>query len=220
METPQDAPQAPLRGPDFTSRNAPSTGAPATNITVAVVPALASIAAHATAAATRHRVASTDGHGLRRVQDTGFPDVSCSGAAIADLTRPQPTGHGTNPPRPAAFSPKTRLVTLGIGGNDIGFGFGFGFGSMIRRCVTAGVAYQALRSGKYIPEDAPCKRHYVDRGTDEVERKIEAAGERLACALTEINRRAPQVRASSAVRQSCPPTAPAAAAACPSPPAT
>ncbi len=122
------------------------------------------------------------------VQDTGFRDVSCSGATIADLTRPQLTDHGTNPPQLAAISPKTRLVTLGIGGNDIGFG------SMIRRCVTMGVAYQALGSGKYIPEDTPCKRHYVDRGTDEVERKIENAGERLAGALTEINRRAPQAR--------------------------
>ncbi|MBE8476480.1 SGNH/GDSL hydrolase family protein [Streptomyces sp. 3R004] len=122
------------------------------------------------------------------VKDTGFRDVSCSGATIADLTRPQLTDQGSNPPQFAALSPKTRLVTLGIGGNDIGFG------SMIKRCVTMGVAYEALGSGKYIPEDTPCKRHYVDGGTDEVARKIEAAGEGLAGALTEINRRAPQAR--------------------------
>lgn len=122
------------------------------------------------------------------VKDTDFRDVSCSGATIADLTGPQITDHGTNPPQLSALSPKTRLVTLGIGGNDIGFG------SMIRRCVTMGMAYQALGSGKYIPEDTPCERHYVRGGNDSVEREIETAGERLADALTEINRRAPQAR--------------------------
>ncbi|MGP4006999.1 SGNH/GDSL hydrolase family protein [Streptomyces sp. 4N124] len=122
------------------------------------------------------------------VKDTGFRDVSCSGATTADLTRPQLTEHGTNPPQLAALSPRTRLITLGIGGNDIGFG------SVIKRCVTMGVAYQALGSGRYVPEDAPCERHYVDGGTDNVEREIGAAGERLAGALTEINRRAPRAR--------------------------
>ncbi|MFE3037815.1 SGNH/GDSL hydrolase family protein [Streptomyces canus] len=122
------------------------------------------------------------------VKDTGFRDVSCSGATLADLTRPQVTDHGTNPPQLSALSPKTRLVTLGIGGNDIGFG------SMIRRCVTLGVAYQALGSGKYIPENTPCERHYLNDGSDRVKREIEATGERLAGALTEINRRAPQAR--------------------------
>ncbi|WP_159083253.1 SGNH/GDSL hydrolase family protein [Streptomyces sp. P3] len=122
------------------------------------------------------------------VADTDFRDVSCSGAPIADLTQPQTTDQGTNAPQLSALSPKTRLVTLGIGGNDIGFG------SMIKRCGTMGLAYQALGSGKYIPEDTLCRGHYVHRRTDELERMIDAAGERLAGALTEINRRAPQAR--------------------------
>ncbi|MER6564509.1 GDSL-type esterase/lipase family protein [Streptomyces sp. NPDC001027] len=258
------------------------------NITVAVVLALASVATHAAAAATQHRVASTGGHGLRRLSAgpawwasnsanatgatlhvaaltygpltlgqclgaltvTAAVPLAARGAGrrvsrgewhgmaltlagFAALLPLTATGEdstgllttpaalaiavtaslaiplalsvrtgtlrtlalaaasgiasGANAPQLSALSPKTRLVTLGIGGNDIGFG------SMIKRCVTVALAYQAL-GGTYIPEDALCRGHYVHRRTDEVQRKIEAAGERLAGALTEINRRAPQAR--------------------------
>ncbi|MFE1835654.1 SGNH/GDSL hydrolase family protein [Streptomyces sviceus] len=117
-----------------------------------------------------------------------FRDVSCSGATIADLGQRQATDEGTNPAQFSALSGQTRLVTLGIGGNDIGFG------SMIKRCVGAGMLYKALGGGKYVPEDAPCERQYVSHGTDEVREKIDTAGVRLARSLDEIGRRAPKAR--------------------------
>jgi lysophospholipase L1-like esterase len=64
-----------------------------------------------------------------------FRDVSCSGATVADLTTPQSTDDGTNPAQLSALSAGTRLVTLGIGGNDIGFA------SLVTTCVKAGVFY-------------------------------------------------------------------------------
>ncbi|MFJ9894288.1 SGNH/GDSL hydrolase family protein [Streptomyces sp. NPDC091280] len=114
-----------------------------------------------------------------------FRDVSCSGATTADLTSAQDTDHGTNPPQLRALSSDTRLVTIGIGGNDIGFG------KLLKRCVAMGALYQLTGSGKYFTftEDAPCAR---DAGP--VAKKIATAGDRLSRILTEVKRRAPEAR--------------------------
>ncbi|WP_329350251.1 SGNH/GDSL hydrolase family protein [Streptomyces sp. NBC_01261] len=117
-----------------------------------------------------------------------FRDVSCSGARTADLTGPQKTDGGTNSPQLRALSSTTRLVTIGIGGNDIDFS------SMIKRCVAMGALYEMTGSGKYVPEDAPCERNYVTGDLDAVEKKIATTGERLTRVLTEVRRRAPEAR--------------------------
>lgn len=77
--------------------------------------------------------------------------MSCSGATVADLTTPQSTDDGTNPAQLSALSAGTRLVTLGIGGNDIGFA------SLVTTCVKAGVFYDMTGRGKYTGDDAPCR---------------------------------------------------------------
>ncbi|MEV4031505.1 SGNH/GDSL hydrolase family protein [Streptomyces umbrinus] len=117
-----------------------------------------------------------------------FRDVSCSGAMITDLTAPQETSNGINPAQLSALSKGTRLVTLGIGGNDIGFG------STVTKCVTMGAMYRAIRSDRLFSDDAPCKKQYADGGTDEVTQKIRTAGRKLSAALAEIERRAPKAR--------------------------
>lgn len=140
-----------------------------------------------------------------------FRDVSCSGATITDLTAPQKTSNGTNPAQLSALSTRTRLVTLGIGGNDIGFG------STVTKCVTMGAMYRAIDNDRLFSDDAPCKKQYADNGTDEVAQKIQTAGRKLSAALAEIERRAPKAGStSSAIRRSCPPKARAAAENCPS----
>ncbi|WP_030615693.1 SGNH/GDSL hydrolase family protein [Streptomyces fulvoviolaceus] len=111
-----------------------------------------------------------------------FKDVSCNGATIADLTTAQSTDDGTNPAQLTALSHETRLVTVGIGGNDIGFA------STIKQCVAMGALYE-LAAG-HAPEDAPCARRYGD----DVQEKTEVAGKRLSRALGEIRRRAPEAR--------------------------
>ncbi|WP_133260152.1 SGNH/GDSL hydrolase family protein, partial [Streptacidiphilus pinicola] len=103
-----------------------------------------------------------------------FRDVSCSGARIADLSRGQSTANGVNPSQLSVLSPATRLVTLGIGGNDIGFA------DLIQRCVTAGLLRQT-----------PCREQLTAGGEDSVAARIRTAGERLTTALAEIRRRAP-----------------------------
>ena len=52
---------------------------------------------------------------------TQFADVSCSGADTGDMTSPQAVSPGPNPPQFNALTLDTGVVTLGIGGNDIGF---------------------------------------------------------------------------------------------------
>ncbi|MEV1067223.1 SGNH/GDSL hydrolase family protein [Streptomyces sp. NPDC050263] len=129
-----------------------------------------------------------------------FRDLSCSGATVADLTAAQPTDRGTNPAQLSALSARTRLVTLGMGGNDIGFA------SLVKTCVKSGVLNFALSGLKDVKDlkdlkdlkadggDAPCKDRYVSDGADEVQQRIETADARLARALADVRRRAPKAR--------------------------
>lgn len=123
------------------------------------------------------------------VKPADFRDMSCSGATTDDLSVPQSTDSGVNPAQLSAVSSATRLITLGIGGNDIGFS------SMITKCVQSGFLYQMEnRIGDPETEDAPCRKRYVSGDTDKVKSKIEAAGVRLSAVLTDMERRAPDAR--------------------------
>ena len=130
-----------------------------------------------------------DGLGLGAAE---FRDVSCSGATVGDLLAPQSTGDGVNSAQLSAVTTSTRLVTVGIGGNDIGFG------SLITTCVKDGVRFQLesrlSRFGDGTVGDAPCRKRYVSGGTDEVAARIGAAGGRLSGALSDIRHRAPRAR--------------------------
>jgi len=117
-----------------------------------------------------------------------FRDVSCSGATTSDLTAPQSTGNGTNPAQLSALTTGTRLVTLGIGGNDIGFS------SLITKCVGTGTLFKLADRVTDITGKAPCKEKYTSGDTDEVTQKIRATGGRLTRVLNEIERRAPNAR--------------------------
>ncbi|WP_377271537.1 SGNH/GDSL hydrolase family protein [Peterkaempfera sp. SMS 1(5)a] len=121
-----------------------------------------------------------------------FRDVSCSGATTADLTAPQPTSDGTNPAQLDALSARTRLVTLGIGGNDVGFI------QVLTRCVQQGVLHSlgmsGSGSGSAAPGDAPCADSYTAAGRDELRQRVSLAGHRLESALEQIRLRAPHAR--------------------------
>ncbi|GAA2085094.1 SGNH/GDSL hydrolase family protein [Kitasatospora saccharophila] len=112
-----------------------------------------------------------------------FTDVSCSGARTGDLTASQRTDDGTNPPQLDALGAATRLVTLGIGGNDAGFL------DVLGRCAIENLRHGLTGEG----DDAPCRAYYTTgAGRGEVQQKLAATGERLGTALDEIKRRAPQ----------------------------
>lgn len=117
-----------------------------------------------------------------------FRDVSCSGATTADLTAPQATDHGTNPAQLSALSAGTKLVTLGIGGNDIGFS------SLVTTCVTTGTLYRLADRFTDVSDKGPCEKRYTSTGTDKTEQKVHTAGDQLTRALKQIKNRAPQAR--------------------------
>jgi lysophospholipase L1-like esterase len=114
-------------------------------------------------------------------------DMSCSGAVIASLATPQSTGDGTNPAQLDALSSATRLVTVGIGGNDIGWA------AVITKCTELDLI-PALIPGGIASGLSPCEDYYIPGGTDLVQQKIEAAAGHLAGALTQIRHRAPRAR--------------------------
>jgi lysophospholipase L1-like esterase len=107
---------------------------------------------------------------------TSFRDVSCSGADTGDMTAPQNVTPGPNPPQLDALSPSTTLVTLGIGGNDIGFS------EIVEPCATL------------VPWETPCRDRYTAGGVDELSRRIAATAPRVAGVLAEIGSRAPGAR--------------------------
>jgi lysophospholipase L1-like esterase len=126
-------------------------------------------------------------------------DVSCSGATIADLTASQSTNSGTNPAgtnpggtNPAQFSAltsATRLVTLGIGGNDLDFA------GVLTRCVeldAPGTVLAMLRNAK--ADATPCRAYYTLGGNDQIQQKIQAAQPAIAAALERIHQLAPSAR--------------------------
>jgi lysophospholipase L1-like esterase len=115
-----------------------------------------------------HRVAAVLGEPLR--------DVSCGGAGTAHLTAPQPVKGGPNPPQLDALHRDTAVVTLGIGGNDIGFG------EIVQSCVAV------------LPFGSPCHDLYVGPAGDEISRRVAATAPKVAAALAEIHRRAPRAR--------------------------
>ena len=114
-------------------------------------------------------------------------DMSCSSATIADLTAAQPTGQGTNPAQLSALSSGTALVTVSIGGNDIGLI------DIVTKCTELDLV-PALIPGLGSSARTPCEDFYTAGGTDQIRQRIEAVTGRLAGTLTQIRERAPRAR--------------------------
>ncbi|MBW8485007.1 SGNH/GDSL hydrolase family protein [Actinomadura parmotrematis] len=102
-------------------------------------------------------------------------DASCSGAETEHMSSPQTTPLGVNPPQLDALAEDTGLVTLGIGGNDVGFG---------QIAVTCGLLSVKDHAG------APCTARYGD----ELARRVDATAPKVAAVLAEIHRRSPRAR--------------------------
>jgi lysophospholipase L1-like esterase len=104
-------------------------------------------------------------------------DVSCSGAKTDDMTAPQDVTPGpANPPQFNALTADTQIVTLQIGGNDIGFT------SILQNCATAN------------PFAHPCRDKYVVNGRDTLADKIAATAPKVAAVLQGIHARSPDAR--------------------------
>ncbi|HEX9338706.1 MAG TPA: SGNH/GDSL hydrolase family protein [Pseudonocardiaceae bacterium] len=103
-------------------------------------------------------------------------DVSCGGAVSADMTQAQSVPLGSNPPQFNALTANTDLVTVTIGGNDIGFT------SIIETCAVESVTN---------PFGNPCQQHFTAGGTDQLAARIKADAPTIAAVLSGIRQRAP-----------------------------
>jgi lysophospholipase L1-like esterase len=102
-------------------------------------------------------------------------DASCSGARSDHMTQSQSTDAGTNPPQFDALTSTTDVVTLQVGGNDIGFS------EILQNCVT------------FNPFDG-CRDEYVVGGVDEISQRISNTAPKIAAALQGVHTRSPAAR--------------------------
>jgi len=123
---------------------------------------------------------SSNGYGQivqRRLRFAEFRDPSCSGAETEDMTHSQGVSPQPNPPQFDSLTAETALVTLTIGGNDIGFS------SIAEDCVTP------------VPSNgSPCRDQYVQGGNDEISRRIAETAPKVAAVLQGIRARSPGAR--------------------------
>ena len=108
----------------------------------------------------------------------GLPlrDASCSGARTADMTGWQGVAGGFNAPQLGSLAADTRVVSLTIGGNDIGFS------EIVRSCITVN------------PFGSPCRNRYAAGGADTVSNRIRATAPLFDAVLDGIRARSPGAR--------------------------
>ena len=104
-----------------------------------------------------------------------FRDFSCSGAETEDMTQPQNVWPRPNPPQFDALTADTKLVTLTIGGNDIGF---------------SSIAEDCFRSAP--SSGSPCRDRYVVNGEDEISARIAETAPKVAAVIQGIHERSQQ----------------------------
>jgi lysophospholipase L1-like esterase len=102
-----------------------------------------------------------------------YRDATCSGAETDDMFAPQNVSPGgPNPPQLNSLSADTRLLTLTIGGNDIGFS------DLAQDCVSV------------LPFGSPCRDQYT-RGGDQISARIAATAPKVDAVLDGIHARSP-----------------------------
>ncbi|MGH3391210.1 MAG: SGNH/GDSL hydrolase family protein [Actinomadura sp.] len=113
----------------------------------------------------------------RALRVASFTDVSCDGARTDHMTKAQTglLGGRSNPPQFSALTRDTTLVSLTIGGNDIGFSHSF-------RCAV--YAFTA-------PRGAPCMKAFTKNGIDRYRVAIRAAAPNVRAVLRGIRERSP-----------------------------
>ncbi|GAA3670733.1 SGNH/GDSL hydrolase family protein [Nocardioides ginsengisoli] len=106
-------------------------------------------------------------------------DVSCGGATTADVTAGQkPTWGAAVPPQIDAVGPDTRLVTIGLGGNDFNL-----FGRIIINCMFA---------AQQDPTGSPCTD--IAAKNPRVWQVFDRIQQRLVRVVELVRKRAPEAR--------------------------
>ncbi|MEV4612781.1 SGNH/GDSL hydrolase family protein [Kitasatospora sp. NPDC049258] len=130
------------------------------------------------------------------LKSSAYTDTTCSAAKIKAITSAQYDAFiRVNDPQLDAVTADTELITVGIGGNDLGTS-DLGIADVIATCIGGAVIN---------PLGTPCKDHYADGhwdwsswswqyGEDTLQRRIAAARPQLADALRRIHAKAPHAK--------------------------
>jgi lysophospholipase L1-like esterase len=114
------------------------------------------------------------------IHSSSFVDVSCSGATTNDILNPGSGELGIAvPAQISAVTSSTALVSVGIGGNDIGFS------DIVETC-----AEDSLSS----PFGSPCKNRYTAGGVDQLAARVNATAPKVAAVLSAVHAAAPGAR--------------------------
>ncbi len=108
-----------------------------------------------------------------------YIDATCNGASTASMTQPEPVLGGTHPPQFSSLAADDSVVTLTIGGEDVGYT------GILETCA-------ALSLTDLFGD--PCQRHYTAGGTDRLAAAINATAPKVAAVLRGIHARAPLAR--------------------------
>ena len=109
----------------------------------------------------------------------GLPlrDATCSGAKTDHMTQPQNVDpDGPNPPQFNRLAADTKVVSISISGNDIGFS------EIAQNCIT------------WNPFSSPCRDRYIVNGQDTISQRIAATAPKVAAVLQGIHARSPLAR--------------------------
>ncbi len=109
------------------------------------------------------------------LKPTTFVDVSCAGATTDAFS----SSFFGAAPQYDALNSDVRLVTVGIGGNDVGFG------QIAVTCVIASITNST---------GSPCKDNYTKGGTDQLRATFTKFGPKFAGVLQTIHGKAPNAR--------------------------
>lgn len=118
--------------------------------------------------------------------ELNLTDVTCSGATTDNiLNTAQVTNNGVNPVQSTALSPDTDLVTLTIGGNDLGFT------SIIQNCLALAPTGPLLLSST----TPNCKESYTASGFDSLAAAVAGpVTAALSNTLAKVNELAPNAK--------------------------
>ena len=108
-----------------------------------------------------------------------YLDATCNSARTSSMTQPEPVPSGVNPPQFSVLAADDSVVTLTIGGGDVGFT------SILETCATLSLTDLF---------GDPCRRHYTTGGTDRLVAAINATAPKVAAVLQGIHVRAPHAR--------------------------